>query len=700
MLTDDSTPLPGAGSADSSEPAPDEKFTALAPPPGSGYDLRRGGRRRGPSVRLAPAGVVLLLALVSVGVYVVTSGWFDDTGSTRQGAPTLPTAVTPSTPATLTEVPIEPSLTTPLAPAEVSEQLARAWSLVVQSKFEEAIQIYQDLAKRLPDDARPEVGWAWALVYDRQADPALEHARRAVELDPLNAETMGVLARAYIETGDGERAVGMAEGAVQLDGSNILARAILAEAYLVDGQLQNAQDEARLALSREPGNAEAHRIRGWLYHLADDDAGRAAAELQIAADLQPDLWVRHYELGLLLLEVEDYDAGVAALNRALELRPKAVAYTALGDAHYHLGQYGRARGYLLQALSAGASDADTYALLAASDAQQDRCDDATAYLERALSQDPAHPLALEVQNICQGTSETPTRTPTRPLSPPSPLTGWIAFPVWNADREQYDTYVARADGSDRHLVVEEMHQPAFSPDGLWLAVNGERPDHMNLFLVRPDGSGLREITEYIEDSLPCWSPDGASVVFSSSRHRDRQSRVYVIDEVPSKGDKAEGRPLISDLYEVLGQYPAWTHDGRIVYAGCDYTATPNLCGLFLMPDGPGPQIPTQLTNDASDTAPAAYDHQIAFMSNRDGNWEIYVVHDDGLGLKRLTSNTAHDGLPAWAPDGKTIAFVSDEGGVWAVWAMNPDGSDQRKLFDIGGGGLSNDWQLERIGWGP
>jgi TolB protein len=651
-------------------------------------------------VRLAPAGVVLVLALVSVAAYAVTSGWFDSTGSIRQATPTRPTAVTTSTPSMLAEAPVERSLTTPLTPAELSEQLARAWGLAVQSEFEEAIRLYQDLVQRHPDDARPEVGWAWALIYDRQADQALEHARRAVELDPLDAETMGVLARAYIETGDRERAVGMAEGAVQLDGSNTLARAILAEAYLVDGQLQNAEDEAHLALTQEPGNAEAHRIRGWLYHLADDDASRAAAEFQVAADLQPDLWVRHYELGLLLLEAEDYDAGVVALKRALELRPKAIAYTALGDAYYHLGQYDRARSFLQQALSAGASDADTYALLAASDAQQDRCDDATTYLEQALNQDPAHPLALAVQNICQGTSEAPTRAPTRPLSPPSALTGWIAFPAWNADREQYDTYVSRADGSDRHLVVEEMHQPAFSPDGLWLAVNGERPNHMNLFLVRPDGSGLREITEYIEDSLPCWSPDGGSLVFSSSRHRDRQSRVYVIDEVPFEGNRAQGRPLTSDLYEVLGQYPAWTHNGRIVYAGCDYTATPNLCGLFLIPDGPGPQIPTQLTADASDTAPAAYDHQIAFMSNRDGNWEIYLVNDDGSGLKRLTSNTANDGLPAWAPDGKTVAFVSDEGGVWAVWAMNPDGSDRRKLFGIGGGGLSEGWQLERIGWGP
>jgi Tol biopolymer transport system component len=88
------------------------------------------------------------------------------------------------------------------------------------------------------------------------------------------------------------------------------------------------------------------------------------------------------------------------------------------------------------------------------------------------------------------------------------------------------------------------------------------------------------------------------------------------------------------------------------------------------------------------------------MSNRDGNWEIYVVNSDGTGLRRLTHSAANDGLPTWSPDGETLAFVSDEGGSWAVWAIDADGANRRKLFDIGGGGLTLDWQHERISWGP
>jgi TolB protein len=290
------------------------------------------------------------------------------------------------------------------------------------------------------------------------------------------------------------------------------------------------------------------------------------------------------------------------------------------------------------------------------------------------------------------------------------LSGRIAFPVWNTEKSKYDTYIANVDGSGRRPVVEEMHQPAFSPDGEWLAVNGDRHEHMNLFIVKPDGSQLQEITEHVEDALPCWSPaplaggtGGKRLVFSSTRHGDKQSRVYIIDEVPFAGGKVKGRTLNFGPDDVRGESPAWTADGRIIYNGCDYTVEPASCGLFIMSAEPGPQPYKQLTDWPEDTAPATYGDKIAFMSNRNGNWEIYVMNLDGSGLKQLTKNASNDGLPTWSPDdmGATqIAFVSNQGGPWAVWAMDPDGANRRKLFDIGGGGLVFDWEHEQISWAP
>jgi Tol biopolymer transport system component len=114
----------------------------------------------------------------------------------------------------------------------------------------------------------------------------------------------------------------------------------------------------------------------------------------------------------------------------------------------------------------------------------------------------------------------------------------------------------------------------------------------------------------------------------------------------------------------------------------------------------GPQAPQRLTDHAGDAAPAVNGDQVVFMSDRDGNWEIYRVQLDGSGLRRLTDRAAIDGLPVWSPDGQFIAFVSDEGGHWAVWSMRPDGSDRRLLFELGGAGLGPDWPRERISWGP
>jgi TolB protein len=71
--------------------------------------------------------------------------------------------------------------------------------------------------------------------------------------------------------------------------------------------------------------------------------------------------------------------------------------------------------------------------------------------------------------------------------------------------------------------------------------------------------------------------------------------------------------------------------------------------------------------------------RIAFYSERDGNAEIYVMHADGTGVRRLTRTSADEGYPAWSPDGRTISFDSDRDGNFDVFAMNADGSNVRPL---------------------
>lgn len=71
--------------------------------------------------------------------------------------------------------------------------------------------------------------------------------------------------------------------------------------------------------------------------------------------------------------------------------------------------------------------------------------------------------------------------------------------------------------------------------------------------------------------------------------------------------------------------------------------------------------------------------KIAFASDRDGNWEIYVMNADGSGQTRLTKNPARDEFPDWSPDGKKIAFVSGRDGTIDTYVMNADGTGQARL---------------------
>ena len=92
--------------------------------------------------------------------------------------------------------------------------------------------------------------------------------------------------------------------------------------------------------------------------------------------------------------------------------------------------------------------------------------------------------------------------------------------------------------------------------------------------------------------------------------------------------------------------------------------------------------------------------QIAFVSKRDGNFEIYVMDADGVNPRRLTNNPAEDLAPSWSPDGKRIAFISDRDGHpdrapgWftsEIYVMDADGGNEQNLTNHPSDDRSPSW---------
>lgn len=76
--------------------------------------------------------------------------------------------------------------------------------------------------------------------------------------------------------------------------------------------------------------------------------------------------------------------------------------------------------------------------------------------------------------------------------------------------------------------------------------------------------------------------------------------------------------------------------------------------------------------------------KIAFVSNRDGNYEIYVMNANGTNINRLTNNTAIDNFPSFSPDGSKILFTSYQNGQDGIYVMNADGTNQTLLISGSG----------------
>ncbi len=178
-------------------------------------------------------------------------------------------------------------------------------------------------------------------------------------------------------------------------------------------------------------------------------------------------------------------------------------------------------------------------------------------------------------------------------------------------------YIAHADGTHEEPLTgagNVDYNPAWSALGDWIAFTSERAGSADIYRVHPDGTGLERLTDDPAfDDQAAFSPDGRQIVFVSTRGGG-QARLWILDLATRAV-----HPLTAGGG---GDFrPAWSPDGQ----------------------------------------------WIAFSSDRDspqpataGGWErlqlldVYVVHPDGRGLRRISAHGGFCGGPRWSSDSASL----------------------------------------------
>ena len=106
----------------------------------------------------------------------------------------------------------------------------------------------------------------------------------------------------------------------------------------------------------------------------------------------------------------------------------------------------------------------------------------------------------------------------------------------------------------------------------------------------------------------------------------------------------------------------------------------------MAPDGSGATNLSQTGAFDADPIWSPDGLKIAFITNRDGNWEVYVMNSDGSGATNLSNHSAEDGSGTeayltWSSGSDRVAFQSNRDGNWNIHAVDLASRTVRRLTD-------------------
>jgi Tol biopolymer transport system component len=236
------------------------------------------------------------------------------------------------------------------------------------------------------------------------------------------------------------------------------------------------------------------------------------------------------------------------------------------------------------------------------------------------------------------------------------------------------------DGSQVSKIRSYGSEPAWSPNGKWIAfsgfVDGYKPYAFNIHIMKPDGTDVRQITHHRTGgaSSPSWSNDSTTIAYYVFED-GREHQIWIVDVTSGKETQLA----------INGTSPVWTSSNEIVfevYAGSHPLMImdarfrePRECRLFQDGDW------------SIRWSPEGY--KIAFIRDR----EIYVMESDGGNLKKIKSGPVATGL-SWSPDGRQLVFYGSrerqaEKAGKEIYVIDCDGLNERKI-------LANPWSNDRV----